>query len=836
MTDPNEISSSLQKRFGLALSGGGFRASLYHLGVIRFLRDAGLLRDVSHITSVSGGSIIGAHLVLNWDRYCGTEDEFQAVADELLAFVQMDVRNRIVRRFPLFSLANTARKAIRLELRRQFTRAGLLEQHYERFLYGDIGLFDLPNSPAIYILATNLNEGSLCAFHRDGLLLQRRSRSGKEVAFERHELGLATVPMAVAASSAFPGFFPPLELEPKDVGAREGAFDRHSFTDGGIYDNVGLRMFQHLREMAQQRNELTRTLRVTNAKEFTKSVVNGASSAKETPLSALSEKIVQHSHGVQAADLTSNDRTSQLLMGLVNLTRAESLYHHPDFQSLPVHDPRARAALHRVKTSGREPDDFERVWLNCELASSALHEVTGIPSVSSQCQFLDGVFVSDAGASFKIRSGGRAGGLFRTALRSTDILMDRVNQLELEAFTDTMGVLFLPISRMVSAEQDPLAPHPEIQRQAASIRTDMDRFSALEISSLVRHGYCVARQILRENHRDFAVNIPSGRPWNPTEHSKVIRSRAKDLGQTNKVALSAARRLQASSARRTLSTLLDFRDWPSFIWAIVVLLILVALPSFLISRHRSALRQGYVSSALKQSSPLHGQVLDLLASGPQQAISPIEFKEVAAVEPIDFTGYDVVSDHRIYDLRGWSNQSGGPSNASMHAQFRFQRTNESAGEPHFRIQLPSTKPSMQVQYQPAVLNPKHYRAKLDSGLFVYESQFDVSHVPVGSEFDLKVDQILPPNMANQSTGAGHFKFTIAAKTGLVRIWLLLAEGRQHDRFELYRRPLDAPDQVELVKATNIIDLPIGSIASFELINPKNYYRYECRWQWRDDSH
>ena len=55
------------KKIGLALSGGGFRATLYHLGLVRFLRDAGLLRQVTHITSVSGGSIIAAHLALNWD-------------------------------------------------------------------------------------------------------------------------------------------------------------------------------------------------------------------------------------------------------------------------------------------------------------------------------------------------------------------------------------------------------------------------------------------------------------------------------------------------------------------------------------------------------------------------------------------------------------------------------------------------------------------------------------------------------------------------------------------------------------------------------------------------
>src|SRR5271165_5174740 len=90
--------SSSMSRFGLALSGGGFRATLYHLGLVRFLRDAGILPNVTHITAVSGGSIMAAHLGLNWARYNGTANEFDAAAAELLAFVRLDVRNRILRR------------------------------------------------------------------------------------------------------------------------------------------------------------------------------------------------------------------------------------------------------------------------------------------------------------------------------------------------------------------------------------------------------------------------------------------------------------------------------------------------------------------------------------------------------------------------------------------------------------------------------------------------------------------------------------------------------------------------------------------------------------------
>ena len=70
--------NSCANRIGLALSGGGFRACMYHLGLVRFLRDGGILPRITHITSVSGGSIFAAHLVLNWDRYNGSPGEFDA--------------------------------------------------------------------------------------------------------------------------------------------------------------------------------------------------------------------------------------------------------------------------------------------------------------------------------------------------------------------------------------------------------------------------------------------------------------------------------------------------------------------------------------------------------------------------------------------------------------------------------------------------------------------------------------------------------------------------------------------------------------------------------------
>lgn len=47
----------MQRRIGVAMSGGGYRAAAWGLGVLLYLGDARLNRDVETVSSVSGGSI-----------------------------------------------------------------------------------------------------------------------------------------------------------------------------------------------------------------------------------------------------------------------------------------------------------------------------------------------------------------------------------------------------------------------------------------------------------------------------------------------------------------------------------------------------------------------------------------------------------------------------------------------------------------------------------------------------------------------------------------------------------------------------------------------------------
>ena len=159
-----------QRRIALTLSGGGFRATLFHLGVVRFLHEAGVLPLVQRIAAVSGGSVLAAHLVLNWQRYNGSSERFDSAAQEILDFVRSDTRGRIVRRWILAWVLVLPH----VLGRGYWTLTRLLERQYER-LYGKAQLKDLHSiendaRPQVFFNCTSLSTGSPCCFGRSGFM------------------------------------------------------------------------------------------------------------------------------------------------------------------------------------------------------------------------------------------------------------------------------------------------------------------------------------------------------------------------------------------------------------------------------------------------------------------------------------------------------------------------------------------------------------------------------------------------------------------------------------------------------------------------------------------
>ncbi|HKF46455.1 MAG TPA: patatin-like phospholipase family protein [Terracidiphilus sp.] len=226
---------TVERRLALTLSGGGFRATLYHLGVIRFLYEAKLLPDVRRIVAVSGGSVLAAHLILNWDRYTHDQVSFDLAAREILDFASSDVRGRVVRRW-LFAWLSVLP---RLTRKKHWTFTNLLQGEYRR-LFGSATLGDLNpaggSRPHVFLNCTSLSTGSPCCFTRSGFTWYDESDLEHPITAPGIDLSLA-----VAASSAFPPLFPPIAVSHESLSCDLREFPHpHFLTDGGIFDNLGI--------------------------------------------------------------------------------------------------------------------------------------------------------------------------------------------------------------------------------------------------------------------------------------------------------------------------------------------------------------------------------------------------------------------------------------------------------------------------------------------------------------------------------------------------------------------------------------------------------------------
>jgi predicted acylesterase/phospholipase RssA len=680
-------------KIGLALSGGGFRATLYHLGVVRFLRDAGALQDVTDIASVSGGSILAAHLVLNWDRYNGDEGSFAAASDEVVRFAQFDLRNHIVRRLPLQVPLRVLAK-LRLLDERNCTPNAILQRYYKQHLYGDRCLYELPAHPMLHMLATSVSTGSLAAFNRNGLYLQQRDGPARRSL--QHVPGqIASVARVVGASSAFPGFFPPVEMTAADLGVRDGQFPTEFFTDGGVFDNLGLRAF---------------------------------------------------------------------------------------------------------------------LWLKQHEAS------------------FDRVLVSDAGKPFQILSDA-ALGVMGQSVRATDILWDRVWQLERENFGQEQGFQFLPITEPVDLSDDETAQHPVVQAEVQSIRTDLDRFSDLEINALTRHGYEVARKLCRKHQLLGERDIPGSPPWAPIPDAlpTLDDDGSESHGPAPPTQLS--RRLRRSSRRRVWSTLLDWRDWPSYLYLAIGLVLFFYVPLQVYQLHQQSQEQEEIIRAISKGDPDIHQVLELAASDPSVDWNGDEVGEKLQRSEINREGIELLSHSRIYDLRGWYPDQETPDRRGkvlVRDRITLQLLDSYQGNGRVVFQFPSK--IEEVEFRQPSDGPRATISRIMEPTDVdgqrrtlFEFEYDLSQVLTEEPITIELELI------------GDFPNTVRApflshgKTDLISVWLLFPEDRPYRTYSLVSYPSDRSEGPQVMNSRYAIDHPYGSLIGWSVVNPEENRVYECRW-------
>jgi len=254
-------------KLGLSLSGGGYRAAAFHLGTLRKLKQMNILDKIDVLSTVSGGSIIGAY-------YCLFNHDFDEFEKNFTSLLKRSIVKKVffsatfirLLFFVLFSIAAvifflfyTPYSWISLVLillgvyavinfqYRIFPVSKIIEKLYDDFFFLGRTLKEIYRErPELIICSTNLQTGRQFYFSKNKMMdstLDDTYGGEQKVRFLSDNFPISR---AVMCSSCVPFAFSPVSIEEKYISTNENYKSiQPILIDGGIYDNQGIHKLTH---------------------------------------------------------------------------------------------------------------------------------------------------------------------------------------------------------------------------------------------------------------------------------------------------------------------------------------------------------------------------------------------------------------------------------------------------------------------------------------------------------------------------------------------------------------------------------------------------------------
>ena len=131
-----ERSRTSEEKIGLALSGGGFRAAFFHIGVLARLAETGILRRVEVLSTVSGGSIVGALYYIHVKKLLESKADRDVSNEDYVEIVlrlERDFREAVGKNIRARAFANVFKNVV-MALP-SYSRSDRIGDLYDRLLY-----------------------------------------------------------------------------------------------------------------------------------------------------------------------------------------------------------------------------------------------------------------------------------------------------------------------------------------------------------------------------------------------------------------------------------------------------------------------------------------------------------------------------------------------------------------------------------------------------------------------------------------------------------------------------------------------------------------------------
>jgi NTE family protein len=219
-----------QRKIGIALSGGGIRAAIFHLGVLKWMAENNMLEDIVRISSVSGASLCVGLVYSHSSHKWPTSTEYLSSVLPRIQKVLLKKDIQIITLRRLFLSPWWWSKKVNF-------LAKMMQKHWE--ITGNIS--DLGKNPLWYINCTTFETG-------------KRFRISQENMGD-YQIGYVDDPKlsiddSIASSAGFPVFIGPYKLRTDKYVWKKSYYSKDDLThpkdkyihlwDGGVYDNLGL--------------------------------------------------------------------------------------------------------------------------------------------------------------------------------------------------------------------------------------------------------------------------------------------------------------------------------------------------------------------------------------------------------------------------------------------------------------------------------------------------------------------------------------------------------------------------------------------------------------------